>query len=343
MRSSGCIDPGPFERAVAVRSVDDAIAWAGERLDDGADPLDVLDTIAEVQRRVGERWASGEWTVAQEHDATSVAVATIEAVDARVRDVPSRNGHVVLTCAEREWHAVPALMVAAALRSRGWTVTVLGPSASVARFSAALQDLGPDATAVSCSVLGALPAARRFIEASRTAGIPVVVGGSAFGGDASRALALGATAWAAGAREAVETVAALPSVVLAGGSADDPSAQERAALELAADHLLGQVLRSWAASSSPESAESATMGGARVAEPAGVPVAEDLVQQSLRAVIASLLTGEPGPLHQTTAWVAALLQARGASLEHLRRLGVSMETELRDFPLAQRLVREHWA
>src|SRR5690348_18223277 len=45
-----------------------------------------------------------------------------------------------------------------------------------------------------------------------------------------------------------------------GGSADDPSAQERAALELAADHLLGQVLRSWAAWSSPEAAESATMG-----------------------------------------------------------------------------------
>ena len=93
----------------------------------------------------------------------------------------------MIACAEREWHAVPAMIVAGALRAEGWQITLLGASTPTARLSRYLQDLGPDVTAVSCSVAAGLPNARGFIEASTTAGIPVLAGGAAFGPDDRRA------------------------------------------------------------------------------------------------------------------------------------------------------------
>lgn len=65
-----------------------------------------------------------------------------------------------------------------------------------AHLTAYLHDLGPDLTALSCSVSTSLHRARRMIEASRGAGIPVIAGGRGFGPDGRWAYALGANGWA---------------------------------------------------------------------------------------------------------------------------------------------------
>ncbi|WP_445169618.1 cobalamin-dependent protein [Mycolicibacterium sp. Dal123E01] len=101
------------------------------------------------------------------------------------------------------------------LRSHGWDTTVLGAATSPLRLSQHLADRGPDAVAISCSVLGALPTTRRFIEAATAAGVPTLVGGPAFGYDEVRSRVLGATAWAADARSAVAAMESLPAVVSA--------------------------------------------------------------------------------------------------------------------------------
>ncbi|MGY4650835.1 hypothetical protein ACVWWN_004631 [Mycobacterium sp. URHB0021] len=118
-----------------------------------------------------------------------------------------------------------------------WQTTPLGPATSPLRLSQYVQDLGPDAVAISCSVLGAVPTTRRFIEASTSAGVPVVVGGAAFGRDEVRATAVGASEWAADARSAADAVAGLPAVVPPAPPLPDVPAQEQAAMEV--DH------RSW--------------------------------------------------------------------------------------------------
>ena len=55
---------------------------------------------------------------------------------------PNLRGRIVIACAEHEWHALPAMLVSAALRSRGWHVTLLGASTPTARLNRYLQDLG---------------------------------------------------------------------------------------------------------------------------------------------------------------------------------------------------------
>ncbi|HEY0641468.1 MAG TPA: cobalamin-dependent protein, partial [Pseudonocardiaceae bacterium] len=167
-----------FDRALSTVDTEDAVTVVERLLDDGVDPVTVLvDVIAVTQRAVGGRWQRGEWTVAEEHAATAVALSATEAVARHARRVPVTRGRVVVACAAREWHSLPATLVACALRADGWRTTLLGASTPSVRLNQYLHDLGPDAMAVSCSMPGALPATRRFVEAGTAAGVPVVVGG----------------------------------------------------------------------------------------------------------------------------------------------------------------------
>ncbi len=325
-----------YEQAVADADRSSMVALIQDLLDGGSQPLDILiGVIATAQRDIGQRWQRGEWSVAQEHAATAMAVAATEVVARRVAETPISRGQIIVTCAEREWHWLPAAIIDCALRADGWQTTPLGPATSPLRFSQYIQDLGPDAVAVSCSVLGALPTTRRFIEASTSAGVPAVVGGAAFGSDGARARALGATAWAADARGATEAAAGLPVVVSAVAPLPDEVAQEQAALEWDHLRLVDQIRRRWvvAAPSAAEAAQTVLRA-----------VARDGVPQTLHAVSAALLTGDARTVSETAAWMAELLSSRGvdarSAVEDLTRVLIAA---LIEYPLSLDLVRSHFS
>lgn len=314
-----------LDAAVAGGDVDGALTVVDGLVEEGLDPLDVVDLIAVVQKRVGERWQNAEWSVAEEHAATAVATSAVESVSRLSRRVVPERGHIVLACAEHEWHALPAMLVSAALRSRGWQVTLLGASTPTARLNRYLQDLGPDVTAVSCSVASGLPHSRAFIEASTTAGIPVLAGGAAFGPDARRACALGATAWAPDARTAVEVVETLPLVVRAAAPLPPEVTVEHSALVAAHRSHVSRVVEAWAPY--------------RDAGPEDQELLRDVVDQAVHAVGGTLLTGDERLLAETSAWVLAVLEARGHAPAAWDELGSLLLSVLRDHPLARGMLR----
>lgn len=318
-----------LDGAVAGGDVDGALTLVDDLLDDGLDPLDVVDVIAAVQKRVGERWQNAEWSVAQEHAATAVATSALESVRRISRGVVPERGRVVIACAEHEWHALPAMLVSAALRSRGWHVTLLGASTPTARLNRYLQDLGPDITAVSCSVASGLPHSRAFIEASTTAGIPVLAGGAAFGPDARRASALGATAWAPDARTAVEVVENLPLVVRAAAPLPSEVTVEHSSLVSGHRSLVSTIAEAW----SPY----------RDAGAEDQELLRDIVDQAVHAVGGALLTGDERLLAETSTWVRAVLEARGHGADAWSELGSLLQKVLHDYPIASGLLRQHWA
>lgn len=317
-----------LDGAVAGGDVDGALTLVDDLLDDGLDPLDVVDVIAAVQKRVGERWQNAEWSVAQEHAATAVATSALESVRRISRGVVPERGRVVIACAEHEWHALPAMLVSAALRSRGWHVTLLGASTPTARLNRYLQDLGPDITAVSCSVASGLPHSRAFIEASTTAGIPVLAGGAAFGPDARRASALGATAWAPDARTAVEVVEKLPLVVRAAAPLPSEVTVEHSSLVSGHRSLVSTIAEAW----SPY----------RDAGAEDQELLRDIVDQAVHAVGGALLTGDERLLAETSTWVRAVLEARSHRADAWSELGSLLQRALHDYPIASGLLRQHW-
>lgn len=295
----------------------------------------LTDVVAAAQREVGRRWQRGEWSVAQEHAATAMAISATKVVAQHARTMPITKGRVLVACAEREWHALPAMIIDCALRVNGWDTTMLGASTSPLRLNQYLQDVGPEAVAVSCSVLGSLPTCRRFIEATTASGVPILVGGPAFGSDDVRARALGATAWACNAQGAVAAMAHLPVVVASTTPLPSGPAAEQAALEDDHRRLMALMRQRWtsiAAATPPESDCVLSV----------IDIADDVLHQMLHAVSAVLITGDTRPLPETAEWVAELLRSRGADQTVMFELIRVVTSVLRDYPLSSELVKRHF-
>ena len=326
-----------YDEALARGDAETITALVSRLLEDGAEPVSILtDVVAAAQREVGLRWERGEWSVAEEHAATATAITATKIVAQHVAGTPVTRGRVLVACAEREWHALPAMMIDCALRADGWDTTLLGASTNPLRLNQYLQDLGPDAVAVSCSVLGSLSTCRRFIEATTASGIPIVVGGPAFGGDDVRARALGATAWARDAHGAVAAMTGLPAVVDPVAPLPAEPAAEQAALESDHRRLVAQLRERWTV------VAAVTTEGADCLQSV-IDVADDVLHQLLHSVEAALLTGDGRVLSDTAWWVAELLRTRGADPEMTGELVMILTHAMRDYPLAATLVATHFA
>lgn len=154
-----------------------------------ADSL-ITDVLARAQRTVGEKWMRGEWSIADEHAATAVTKQVLNVV-APPRGRTGTGLHVVVACAEGEWHSLPARMAGELLRADDLEVSILGAGISVDRMRQYLAT-DPDVLALSATMPTSLMGAARSIAAARAEGVPVVVGGGAWGDGQRRARALGA-------------------------------------------------------------------------------------------------------------------------------------------------------
>ncbi|MEU0494148.1 cobalamin-dependent protein [Mycobacterium sp. NPDC006124] len=325
-----------YDAALASGDTETVRALVGEMLDGGTDPVSVLtDVVAAAQREVGRRWQLGEYTIAQEHAATATAIAATKVVARHVREVPVTRGKVLVACAEREWHALPAMMIECALRAHGWDTTLLGASTNPLRLNQYLQDLGPDAVAVSCSVLGSLPTCRRFIEATTASGTPILVGGPAFGVDDMRAVALGATAWARDAHGAVAAMDALPAVVEPARPLFGERIVEQSALESDHRRLVALLRQRWSLVATATTHDADCLNSV-------IDVADDVLHQILYAVQVALLTGDHRVLAETAWWIDDLLRTRGADPTMMAELVDIFTTAMRDYPVAAAMLAAHF-
>ncbi|WP_406195161.1 cobalamin-dependent protein [Kitasatospora sp. NBC_01560] len=181
-------------------------------LEEGVDAESLLlDVIAVVQGRIGERWAANTISVAQEHSATAINQRCVAALAGhpRTRTTASR-GRIAVACVEGEWHALPARLLAEVLKLRGWQVDFLGAQVPSTRLIAHLHTTRTDTVALSGSISTRLPTAHAVITACQTVGVPVLTGGAAFGPGGRYARRLGADAWAPDARAAADLLAAEP-------------------------------------------------------------------------------------------------------------------------------------
>lgn len=172
-----------------------AIEVALERIAQGTGLDEIVAALTHVQREVGARWQRNEWSLADEHAATATIDRVLAAV-AETIDQPAVLPSVVVVCAEDEWHTLAPRMIACLLRARRWDCRFLGASIPAAVLSRDLAAEAPLAMLLTCTLPSSLPGAMRSIAAAHAAGVPVLVGGLAFGDGPGRALAVGADGWA---------------------------------------------------------------------------------------------------------------------------------------------------
>jgi DNA-binding transcriptional MerR regulator len=158
-----------------------ALSWPslGEELADALDGFDepraqaILDRLLAMTtletllgeivlpylRELGERWARGDASIAQEHFATTVLRGRLLGI-ARGWGV-GMGPEAVLACLPGERHELGLLAFGLALRARGWSIVYLGPDAPVGTVEDACNRLQPDLVVVSA-------VAREHVRAVRT-------------------------------------------------------------------------------------------------------------------------------------------------------------------------------
>lgn len=155
----------------------------------------VTEVLAPVQLEVGARWATAQWSVADEHVATAVVDDVLGALSARVQP-PGSGPTIVLCSAEGEWHVTPLRMGALVLRDLGWQVRLLGASTPAEHLRATLRHSGADVAAVHCALPTHLHGVPDVAAAAHEAGLPVLAAGRGFGVDGHRATRVGCDGWA---------------------------------------------------------------------------------------------------------------------------------------------------
>ncbi|HSK26617.1 MAG TPA: cobalamin-dependent protein [Jiangellales bacterium] len=321
---------GTADPAAALAVAEEQLARAGGPEQPGAVVGVLVDVVCAAQHEVGVRWLAGRWNVAQEHAATAISERVVATLADRLP--VGRRGRVVVACADREWHALPARVVDAALRSAGVRTTYLGAALPPLQLARYLHDTGPDALALSCSLAGSMLGARRTIEAAREAGVPVLLGGAALDHEGVRAARLGAHAYAPDARSAADVLATMPRTATPVAPLDHPGADEAAEIGLRRS-VVGAAVR--------DRVDLSIGPGAVGAE--WREALDGLVPQVVDAVAAALLIEDPTVLDEARDWAGMVLLHRGAGGEELAVVGRALTDELRELPEASRLLRHHWA
>lgn len=303
----------------ATTSGDSQLARAvvGELLDQGVGGRAlVLDVLAPAQRDIGLRWQRAEATVADEHATTAVVDAALGVVESNAGIERPGGTVLAVTCAESEWHTMPARMAAQLLREAGAHVRFLGPSMPADHLREYLTRLQPEALVLSATMATSLPGAARSIEAAHDAGVPVITGGAAFGRDAALSLALGGDAWLA-------DIGALATTAL-------PVRPRASQPQLAwAEYLTLQQAAPAVTAAAYERLLQRIPALSRMTATQTARTREDL-KHILDFLAVSVFLGEERITRDFTQWLLVVLQARGVPVAAVKESYRALAEELSD-------------
>ncbi|MFG3122371.1 B12-binding domain-containing protein [Streptomyces sp. NPDC048201] len=296
----------------------------------------LLDVLGGVQRRVGTEWAADRISVAEEHAATAIIDRVIAALAHRV-PAPARapvRPRVTVACVDGEWHVLPARLLAEVLTGRGWQVDFLGAHTTTPHLIAHLHATNPVATLLSASLPLHLPSAHTAVTAVQSLGIPVMVGGPAFGADGRYARQIGADAWAPDARAAAGLLAdglMRPEPVPRQQVDDLPHLADQ-------EYTLIKGNRPALVRQSLAALDERWPGMRAYTEAQRERTAEDLAH-IVDFLATALYVDDSALFSDFVAWSAEILQARGVPA-HSLRMGLDiLAGELRDFPRALRFLQ----
>lgn len=178
-----------------------------------ARPADLhLELVAPAMRSIGDRWANGELSVADEHRAVAVANRVLGRLGPAFIRPGRRRGTVVIGAPEGDQHALPVALVGDLLRAEGWSVIDLGADIPAQAFVTAAQRADRlRAVAIGATLAGNEVAIRKTTGALHEAlpGVGVLVGGAGVSSE-SESDALGADLWTGtDGRTVVELIAGL--------------------------------------------------------------------------------------------------------------------------------------
>ena len=147
----------------------------------------LVNIVTPVLHSLGERWAAGQLTIAQEHFASSVLRGRLLGL---ARGWGRGTGPLaVLACPPGEQHDLPLLLFGIPLRQTGWRIVFLGGETPISTVERAVAAVAPRAVVLSAARPEPLRAVEHELAALATR-VAVAIGGQ--GADAALAERAGA-------------------------------------------------------------------------------------------------------------------------------------------------------
>jgi len=254
----------------------------------------LFEVLAPVQAAMGHRWQTADYLISEEHAATS-AIATVVALLAGSLEQPEDAPRVVVAAVQGDAHSLPGRLIAAHLLYSGYRTTLLGATMPASDLRQFLADDPPDFLVLTCAMTMHLPGARASIAAGHAVGVPVLVGGPAFGADGAWATRLGADGWVGALEDVAGKLDSWEPVI---------SAPSTAELSAELQNLIdGRPL--YVTGAAAALASQAGAGGVRHYEE---------LELLFDVLVSSMIVDEDIVLVEFAGWLAALLDAHGADV-----------------------------
>ncbi len=160
----------------------------------GMEPDEVyLDLLRPALHTIGERWADGSVTVAQEHQASAIVLRLVGRLGPRFVRRGRKRGTLLLGAPPAEGHGLPSALLTDLLRGRGFEVIDLGADVPSASWVSAVEALPHVAAIGLCATTAANDRNVRDTigKIHGVTSAPIVLGGKAIASEAE-ARALGA-------------------------------------------------------------------------------------------------------------------------------------------------------
>ena len=205
-RSRARVLPSQLEARLLAGDENGAIQLVEGAMGSGADPEEVyLDLLAPALAQIGDRWAAGEITVADEHVASATAMRVIGRIGPRLAKRGRTRGVVVVAGVAGDHHTLPSALLRDLLRSNGFDAQDLGansPADSIVERARSISDL------IAIGLAATHTDNDENIRASiasldHALDVPIVLGGAAIR-DESHAHSLGECTYSSSARHALE-------------------------------------------------------------------------------------------------------------------------------------------
>jgi len=182
----------------ATRVVDDALA-GGVSAEDLS-----LDIVTDALRQVGDSWARGDTSVAEEHQASVIATRLVGRLAPHFVRRGRKRGAIVLGTVAGDHHGMPVTLLAGPLRGRGHRVIELGANTPPDAFAETVSREGPVVAVGVFTGFSQEAVVAETVAAVRAVApdVPIVVGGAGVA-DREQAEALGADAFSVDGRAAV--------------------------------------------------------------------------------------------------------------------------------------------
>lgn len=172
-----------FTRALFAGDPDAAERVAREAMDAGLTATEIdMELIAPALIMIGDKWATGEIAVADEHLASEIALRVLALLRERRRAQHRRRGRRVLLMAPQgEWHVIGLNMAADLLYAAGYDTRMLGADVPLADIGTAAARHAADVVAFTATMPDSaerLDAAIDYLSAARP-GTSILLGGAA--------------------------------------------------------------------------------------------------------------------------------------------------------------------